>query len=295
MTPNEGYVLTDDGVRLYVLKRGSGARHVLVPNGLYLSEDFEPLVEGRTLVFYDVRNRGLSDSVSDAAKLRRGIHGDVDDLDAVRRHCGVDRVDLIGHSYVGLTVALYAMKHTDHAGRVVQIGASAPDQRKEYPPHLTGADETLRRTLEQVARLQQERGSHDPVEFCEKLWSVLKVVFVADPADADKIRWGRCELPNERGFMKYHVESLLPSIRAVALTAGDLAHVTTPVLTVHGRLDRSSPYGGGRDWARLLPNARLLTVEKAAHAPWIEAPEAVLGAIRTFLDGAWPEAAEKIE
>ncbi|HEY7284743.1 MAG TPA: hypothetical protein VH497_04815, partial [Vicinamibacterales bacterium] len=53
-----------------------------------------------------------------------------------------------------------------------------------------------------------------------------------------------------------------------------------------------SPYGGGLDWAASLGNARLLTVENAAHAPWIEAPDLVFGAIRTFLDGSWPTSAE---
>ena len=36
---------------------------------------------------------------------------------------------------------------------------------------------------------------------------------------------------------------------------------------------------------------RLVTVENAAHVPWIEAPEKVFGCIETFLDGMWPEAA----
>jgi pimeloyl-ACP methyl ester carboxylesterase len=44
-----------------------------------------------------------------------------------------------------------------------------------------------------------------------------------------------------------------------------------------------------------LPNARLLSVENAAHVPWIEAPELVFGAIRAFLDGAWPETAQQAE
>jgi pimeloyl-ACP methyl ester carboxylesterase len=45
----------------------------------------------------------------------------------------------------------------------------------------------------------------------------------------------------------------------------------------------------------ILPNARLVTVENAAHVPWIEAPEKVFGSIETFLDGAWPEAAEVVK
>jgi hypothetical protein len=44
-----------------------------------------------------------------------------------------------------------------------------------------------------------------------------------------------------------------------------------------------------------LPDARLLTVENAAHVPRIEEPEKVFGAIGTFLGGAWPEAAQPVE
>jgi pimeloyl-ACP methyl ester carboxylesterase len=74
-----------------------------------------------------------------------------------------------------------------------------------------------------------------------------------------------------------------------------LAKVQGPVLTIHGTKDRSAPYGAGREWASVLPNARLLTIDNAAHAPWIEAPGKVLGPIETFLEGAWPPAAENIE
>jgi pimeloyl-ACP methyl ester carboxylesterase len=95
--------------------------------------------------------------------------------------------------------------------------------------------------------------------------------------------------------MKYWSEIILPSIQNLHLTAEDLAKVKTPVLTIHGTRDRSAPYGGGREWALLLPNAQLVTVENAGHAPWIEAPEKVFGAMNTFLGGAWPESAEKVK
>ena len=80
-----------------------------------------------------------------------------------------------------------------------------------------------------------------------------------------------------------------------APTSDDLAKVTCPVLTVHGRKDRSAPYGGGREWALVLPNARLVTIDNGGHAPWIEAPDIVFGAIDTFLDGEWPAAAERVD
>ena len=43
-----------------------------------------------------------------------------------------------------------------------------------------------------------------------------------------------------------------------------------PILTIHGTADRSVPYGAGAEWADLLPEARLLTIEEGAHYPWIE-------------------------
>lgn len=247
------------------------------------------------MIFYDVRNRGRSDTVADPAKLARGIQQDVDDLDAVRQHFQIEQADLIGHSYIGLMVALYAMKYTAHVNRVLQIGPAQPDAEKQYPAPLSYADALLADVMTKIGQMMREPPSGDPEEACEKFWSVLRAVYVADPSDAARINWGRCELPNERNFMRYWIGCILPSIKSLNFTAEDFAKAKAPVLIVHGNKDRSAPYGGGRDWAMRLPDARLLTVENAAHAPWIEAPELVFESIQKFFDGEWPEAAEDLK
>jgi pimeloyl-ACP methyl ester carboxylesterase len=68
------------------------------------------------------------------------------------------------------------------------------------------------------------------------------------------------------------------------LTPADVEALRHPVLTIHGTKDRNAPYGAGREWARNLPNARLLTAEGAAHQVWVDRPE-VLAQIREFLEG----------
>jgi pimeloyl-ACP methyl ester carboxylesterase len=73
-----------------------------------------------------------------------------------------------------------------------------------------------------------------------------------------------------------------------------LAKITMPVLVIHGTKDRNAPYGGGREWAMSLPDARLVTVEGAAHVSWADDPIAVFGSIREFLRGNWPLTAEKV-
>jgi proline iminopeptidase len=279
----EGYVTTDDGLRLWFKNVGTGPQVVVLPNGFHLFEDFSCLAPGRTLVFYDVRNRGRSDTVTDPAQLERGIHNDVDDLEVLRRHFGLERLNLIGHSYMGLMVILYAMKYPAHVDRIVQLAPIPPDPRKQYPPELTANDDVLRDTMVKLAELQKDRASYEPVEFCRQVWSILRCLYTADPRDADKIRWDRCDLPNERSFMTYWMGRIVPSIQALALTRETLAEVTCAVLTVHGTKDRSAAYGGARDWVALLANARLVTVADAGHGPWIEAPETVFEAIGQLL------------
>jgi len=292
---SEGYLTTDDGVRLYFRTIGDGPNSVVFPNGIYLADDFAPLADGRKLIFYDVRNRGKSDAISDAAKLKRGIHNDVDDLEAVRKHLRVGTLDIIGHSYMGVMVALYAMKYPEHTNRVVQISPAEPQQGKEYPEHLRCHDAKRAEVLGRVGQLIEQRLSGDPVEICKKFWAVLRELYVVDPANGHRSDWGRCDLPNELSFMKYWTEQIVPSLQSLNLSAADFARAQTSVLTIHGRKDRSAPYGGGREWALRLPNARLVTVDEAVHAPWIENPGKVFGAIGTFLNGAWPETAEKVE
>jgi proline iminopeptidase len=291
---NEGYITVDDGTRLFFKKIGSGPKVVIIPNGFYFLDDFARFSAGRTLIFYDVRNRGLSDTVTDPAKLSRGILQDVDDLDAVRRHFQLEQLDLIGHSYIGLMVGLYAMKYPKHPNRIVMIGPAPYDANKEYPPELTNTDGVLQEVFAKLGQLQQELANENPEERCNKVWSVLRRIYVADAADAEKINFGRCELPNERNMMTYWTKTILPSIQNLRLADSDFAKAQALMLIIHGTRDRSSAYGGGRDWARMFSNARLLTLENVAHAPWIEAPEKVFPAIETFLAGAWPENTERI-
>ena len=82
MREMKGYVTAPDGVRLFFQKLGSGLNATIVPNALHMFDSFKHLAGNRTVIFFDLRNRGNSDSVDDREKLGRGIHHDVDDIAA---------------------------------------------------------------------------------------------------------------------------------------------------------------------------------------------------------------------
>ena len=126
MGPNEGYITTDDGIRLFFQKLGAARKRSLCLTRFFCSMTSNISVTVARSSFTTVRNCGRSDRVSDSPKLKRGIHHDLDDLEAVRRHFKITPVDVIGHSYLGMMVILYAIKYPAQVNRVVQIGPVQP-------------------------------------------------------------------------------------------------------------------------------------------------------------------------
>lgn len=292
-----GYLTSFDGVRLYYAKVGNGSNTVIVPGRLFMFRDFQQLAKGRTLIFYDMRNRGLSDPVADPSKI--SLQRDADDLEAVREHFRVQKASLIGFSYLGKIVILYATQHSEHVSRVVQIGPVARVFETKFPKRLTAGDEDKVPDPIEEKKLDELYKSgfakEHPKEFCEMEWESEQQRMVGDPAHANRIA-SPCAMKNEWPIHLWaHFEPLLASDRALDIPKESVAKLRAPVLTIHGRKDRNAPYGGGREWDMLLPNARLISIEGAAHMSWVEFPEIVFPAVELFLSGQWPDEAEVVK
>ena len=295
VAPDSGWIAGPDGVQLYYEMIGSGPRTIIVPGRLFLSRELAPLGGHHTVILYDMRNRGRSSRVEDGSLIT--IEKDVEDLEAVRRHFGVERFVPIGYSYLGLMVVLYAMEHPDRVERMVQLGPVPRRFGTEYPASLLHRDSVPVVDTAAVARLDSlERAgwpSQHPREFCEES-RVLAVRLVGDPAKAKTLA-NPCAMPNEWPVnLRRHFEHHFAGVQRLDVPREAVARVRVPVLTIHGTWDRNAPYAAGREWALTLPNARLITVERAAHQVVTDAPDVVLPAVDQFVSGRWPARAEQI-
>jgi proline iminopeptidase len=288
----DGYLTTDDGVRLYFQCIGNGHAALIVPNGPPFVDSFQMLSATHTIIAFDARNRGRSTPVTDPDRLNRALELEVDDIEAVRRYFAFETIDLLGHSYAGVIVVLYAMRHASHVGRIIQLAPPSPNGGITYPLEDPADAAILQTVLDRIGTLAAE-SSGDPEEQCRRFWNALRPLYVVNADDVSKLDgFQRCGLETERSAFQYFSTYLMPQLHALSLGPDRLAQVLTPVLTIHGRRDRSAPYAAGCAWVRDLANARLLSVENAGHMPWIEAPEEVLDAAVTFLAGEWPAAVE---
>lgn len=293
----EGYVPTDDGTRLYYQKTGHGSQTLIIPGSLFTFETFKQLADKYTVIAYDMRGRGRSDAIPDEQKAAKiSIQDDVKDVERIRQHFKVQKASLIGYSYLGLMVVMYAMEHPERVERIVQIGPVPIKFNTKYPDHLTATDDPGEKLVAELRQLRKENYhvTH-PKEYCEKEWAYSRLRLVGNSANANKLGPSQCEMPNEWPVnLAKHFEYSFVSVQKLDLPKEKIAGVKLPVLTIHGTKDRNAPYGSGREWAMTLPNARLLTVPGAAHQVFAEFPEIVLPAIRTFLAGRWSEGVEKV-
>lgn len=301
----EGYLTAGKDVKLFYQKIGNGKEKLILPLGLYLYPGLKSLQDSLdcTLVFYDVRNRGRSGHLTDSSLI--GIWQDVNDLESVRRYFGFDKVTLVGWSYLGMMVMLYAIQHPENIERIIQIGPVALKWDTQFPPEHRNTDPSRVDTIKrkEVEKLIAE-GFHlkEPKKFTQ-LWYETNSYpnLFGDTSNIKKYRGELLKIlepenewyHNFRWHLNHHFAGSVQKLNTDSLWT-EVRKIKKPVLTIHGTKDRNAPYGAGRQWATELENARLLTIQGAAHVPWYESPQKVLHSMTVFLKGNWPEDAEKI-
>lgn len=281
---SEGFVEAADGARLYSRKIGRGPITLIVPMDSILFESMQQFADVATVISYDPRNRGRSSRIEDVKLLT--IENDVRDLETVRAHFKVEKFVPVGFSYLGKMVAMYAAAHPERVARMIQLGpvSNGPMPWPARETEFGAPAEAMARYAE-----VQKGGSAVPQkEACEAQWAVMGFYLVGNPDRADRLR-SSCDLELEwPASLERHFAAHIPTVQKAVLSPEELNRLAFPVLTIHGTRDRNASYVAGRDWATILPDARLVSVEGAGHAVWADDPVTVFGAMRHFLRGEWP-------
>jgi proline iminopeptidase len=208
----------------------------------------------------------------------------VEDLEALRRHLGADKVVLIGHSFGPAIIARYAIQHPGHVDRMVLLGPVPPRKGRFFEE--MGA--TMRSRLSDAqqkrsAELRKEYESGDVVAACREYWAINTVPRLSKSVKPSVVKSDFCTAPPEA--IRYGTAKTNPttfgSLGDWDWTA-DLKQVTAPALIIHGEED-AIPMAMVAEWASALPHARLMKVPNAAHFPYAERPDVVFPEIERFL------------
>src|SRR5678815_6186697 len=118
---------------LYARTIGQGRPTIVLHGGpdfdhAYLLPDLDRLQDVLRLVYYDQRGRGRS--ADNVQPQRVSLSSDVEDIETVRRHFGLDAPVILAHSWGTVLALEYAVRHPAHASHLVLMNpapASAQD------------------------------------------------------------------------------------------------------------------------------------------------------------------------
>jgi pimeloyl-ACP methyl ester carboxylesterase len=293
----DGFVAVPGGDALFYRVVGSGPDTVVVLHGgpmldsRYLEAALRPLGASHALLFYDQRGRGRSPEPHSQDSL--SLTTDAADLEAIRQHFGLAQFAVIAHHWGGAVLLEYALAHPGRLGRIVLVSPF---------PHSGGFYfELIRRPSDSAAlaahlRAREARAdTTDPAGYCRRFWGMaFSPIEETRPAVLRALAPAVCAEASDRLLAREGKQRRLAASLGTWDWSDSLGALGTPTLVLIGAEDPAL-VAGARAWAARVKDARILITGASPLFPWVQAPEAVRGAVRTFLAGDWPAGAAQVE
>ncbi|MEV6006577.1 alpha/beta hydrolase [Streptomyces sp. NPDC051976] len=274
-----------DGTRLRFHVLGTGDPLLVVPGGpMSASEylgDLGGLAAHRQLVLLDLRGTGGSEAPADPSSYR--CDRQVPDVEALREHLGLERVDVLAHSAGANLAILYAAAHP---GRIRTLTLAAPSLRalgvhftEEHRREASAlrADEPwypeAAAALESAFAGTATREDWDALEpFVYGRWDDA-----AQAHAASGERWRN----DEAGEVYYDPRAFDPVAAKAALRSLD-----APVLLIAGERDGGPRPQVAAAAAAFFPGGRTAVQPGGAHYPWLDDPRWFVDTMTDFLTAA---------
>jgi proline iminopeptidase len=274
-----------DGTEISYRKLGNGPLLFCVPGGPRASaylEDLGGLSAHRTLVRYDAR--GTGDSVVPADPSSYAYPALAEDLEALRAHLGVERMDLLAHSNGTVVAQAYAAKYPERVGRLVLIGPGNelyPTGGRDLGDILASrADEPWYAEVSQAAmelmslpadaspeRMLDVLGRYTPAGYGK--WAVRQ-------QEHAKMQQDLFSLTAWAGFTRTDVDP--------AGIVARLKELSEPVLVLTGDRDGLTGVAVGDIAVAAFTHGRHVTLDVCGHYPWVDQPQRFVQIVEDFLN-----------
>ena len=270
-TGDDVRIVTDDGVALEVVERGTGPALVLVHGFGGAKEDFsdqvDDLARDHRVVTLDLRGHGESEGPDDES--RYSLDRFAADLGNVLDALGIDSCRLLGHSMGGMIVRRFVLAAPHRVDALVLMDTS--------PGPVPGLDAEM---IDLGVQIANEQG----------MGELKRIMDAFSPLDTPAYQRTLAERPGYREFGDAKWAALSRAmwvtmsieIRDQPDQLDELASVHCPTLVLVGVEDE--PFRRVSDrMAATIPSADLVVIPDAGHSPQFENGPVWLDGLRAFL------------
>jgi proline iminopeptidase len=277
----EGFVANGEHP-LYYKAMGSGDPIVVLHGGPgFDHRQFLPyiweLAHGHKVILFDQRCTGLSGGPVDSASIT--IDAFVEDIEVIRKAFGIEKMNLLGHSWGGILAMYYGLRHQDKLKSLILCSTSATaesfsDMYATYEANRAPGDKEM---LEGIYESEGFK-SGDP-DVVERFWRVYFTPYFKDQSQVDRmdLRFTENTIKNCNIVAEY----VLQSIGNFDLHE-DLKAVHCPTLILHGDADPMS-YRFAERLHESIAGSELVIVEGVGHWMFVDGTAAFTRSILDFL------------
>lgn len=250
-----------------------------VNGGLHFGHDvlwpaLAPLSVRRQLFFFDQRGRGKSQQPPGTRTAR--IEHDAGDIPAIREALGIDRWNVLGHSWGG-GIAMLATAHDQQAvNKLVLVDAVGPTSEWLSRLHSAALGRLTGERREALAELDPESLHVDDIATHGAYASALYPAWFADREFGAIFSSPRASSPTGAAVSARLRREGYDWIRTIST-------IRVPTLVVHGEEDLLD-VSVARQISELIPGSHLSLIPHAGHMPFWEAPEEFFRRVEAFLD-----------
>lgn len=280
-----GYVKVEEG-ELFYEKFGTGEPMVVLHGGpgfdhSYLMPGMLDLAKDHEVIFYDQRGSGLSLKTS-LQPDRINLKHFVKDLDDLRKHFGLKKFILVGHSWGGYLAMSYAIEHPEAVSKLVLI-TPAPADYKGMQSFLSNVSKKTEK-MDMAALSDYEKFKELTAEQVSDLYREFLSVYFYNPKDAEKLTLNAKKESLESGFKVEEELSKTVTCNPTNNLFPKLRSLKVPTLVIHGDVD-VIPWQTAKQTHEAIPGAKWVLLKNCGHFPYVEKPSELFKNIREFLKG----------
>ncbi|MBL0348510.1 alpha/beta hydrolase [Candidatus Villigracilis affinis] len=278
------YDVTLNGVQIHYTVRGKGPLLIAHSGGPGADardwDDFAKIDDFVTIIAIHPRGSGLSGPAAGDAYLLPDYASDVD---ALRRHLGLEKAMLMGWSHGGMVALEYAIRYPDSLSKLILFDTSA--YFGEFLSDVEASVQAFKNEPwfeDSLDALKKEwAGEYQTDEDMGRLWQREKKFYFKKfdaraQAYAERTKDTLIKIAPLRVFNEKEAPSF--DLRP------QLEKINVPTLIIVGRHDFITNVEMAKEMVARIPNAQMEVFEESGHYGFVEEPEKFYRVVKEFVE-----------